>query len=649
MNRRDRRAGLKEGRASAAAGQASPAGQLLAQAFQAMQRGDLGLAEGIGREVVLREPKNAAGHYLLGSIAMQAGRPDLALEPLRKACDLERRNGPYHNELGLALQAVGLLDEAVASYRRAIALEPENGRGYNNLAVALQAKGLTVEAGVQFAKAIVLSDDLLRNYAAVLETLYVLNPAIRTACQRADAAWPRRLTIAEMFDAADFAAVAVDPLLHCLLVSASVRDRAMERMLTGLRADLLVSAMQADSATKDTLALRCALARQCFINEYVFAVADEETTAADRLGQSLTAALAAKSPVAGAAVAAFASYRALAEISEAPALIDRGHYPRWPAEVDALLREQLREPMEERQLRSAMQVLTPIEDETSRKVRAQYEENPYPRWFLQPVKHKKITIEDHLRMFSPTFSQVVSASDKLDVLVAGCGTGYHAIVVARAYKGARVLAVDLSLASLAYAERKARELGVTIAFAQADILKLDQIGRDFDLIEASGVLHHLADPEAGWRKLLSLLRPNGVMKLGLYSELARRDIVAAREFIAARGFPATAEGIRAARAAIVDSDLRAVTRFNDFYATSECRDLLFHVQEQRFTIARIRAFLEANDLRFVGFEAPPAVLAAYARRFPDDWTLRELSHWEQFESEWPATFEGMYQFCIARR
>ena len=75
-----------------------------------------------------------------------------------------------------------------------------------------------------------------------------------------------------------------------------------------------------------------------------------------------------------------------------------------------------------------------------------------------------------------------------------------------------MLAVDLSLSSLCYAKRKTRELGLTnITYAQADILRLGTLPRRFDVIESSGVLHHLADPLAGWRVLLSLLRPGGFM------------------------------------------------------------------------------------------------------------------------------------------
>ena len=100
-----------------------------------------------------------------------------------------------------------------------------------------------------------------------------------------------------------------------------------------------------------------------------------------------------------------------------------------------------------------------------------------------------------------------------------------------------MLAVDLSLTSLCFAQRQTRALGLTnIDYAQADILRLPSIGRMFDMIDATGVLHHLADPFAGWRALLSMLRPGGLMSLGLYSEIARRDIVYTRDFIAERGY-----------------------------------------------------------------------------------------------------------------
>ena len=70
-------------------------------------------------------------------------------------------------------------------------------------------------------------------------------------------------------------------------------------------------------------------------------------------------------------------------------------------------------------------------------------------------------------------------------------------------------------------------------------MRLGALGRTFDLIESNGVLHHMADPWAGWRVLLSLLRPGGFMRIGLYSEIARWGVVAARALIAQQGYGAT--------------------------------------------------------------------------------------------------------------
>ena len=108
-------------------------------------------------------------------------------------------------------------------------------------------------------------------------------------------------------------------------------------------------------------------------------------------------------------------------------------------------------------------------------------------------------------------------------------------------------------------------MGLTsIEYAQADLFQLGALSRCFDVIESSGVLHHLAEPLAGWRVLLSLLRPGGFMKLGLYSEVARRNIVMIRAFIAEQGYGSAAEDILSCRQYLVniyksaDFDLEAI-------------------------------------------------------------------------------------------
>jgi SAM-dependent methyltransferase len=268
-----------------------------------------------------------------------------------------------------------------------------------------------------------------------------------------------------------------------------------------------------------------------------------------------------------------------------------------------------------------------------------------------PPAEKVSTITNYLRRKFPLADfRRGSGGEIVEFLSAGCGTGQLALEIVQGV-AARVLAIDLSLSSLGYAGRKARELGLTgIEFAQADLLELRAIGRSFDVVECSGVLHHMADPVAGWQALLPLLRPGGFMLVGLYSEAARRGIVEARRFIAQRGYGTTADDIRRCRQDLLDlgRGRELGTAFGDFFGVSSCRDLLFHAQEQRMRIPAIAAFLRDNDLTFLGFEMDNAALQAYRRRFPDDPAATNLSHWDAFENDNPDIFARMYVFWIQK-
>lgn len=320
----------------------------------------------------------------------------------------------------------------------------------------------------------------------------------------------------------------------------------------------------------------------------------------------------------------------------------------WPASVTGLLRAQLREPLEEADERTAIATLAPVRDSVSVQVMRQYEENPYPRWTINPLT---ALAADQAR------GKIVPGAERqaaLDILIAGCGTGSHAVQIAQVYPNARLLAIDISLPSLAYARRKTREVGLrNIDYAQADILELGSLGRSFDRIESVGVLHHLAEPAAGWRVLVSLLRPAGRMRIGLYSELARRAIVEARAHIAARGYRAAAGDIRRCRQDLIaeGEKWKTLTGMRDFYGMSGCRDLLFNVMEHRFTIPQIAAFLDEQQLSFMGFEPfdDPSVMEKFHRRFVGEADETNLDQWHRFEQDHPDTFWGMYIFTVGKK
>ena len=173
-------------------------------------------------------------------------------------------------------ERVRKFDDAARAYRRVLLLKPDHAEACNNLARVLQTQGKTKEASTFYARALALMPQLLEQYAGICATLIALLPPLGEALKRQAAAWPKQLTEVELLGDAGLAAIAADPLLLYLLQSTPVRDVAFERLLTSLRSLLLIDATAGKTVSETVLGFACALARQCFINEYVFATTPEE-------------------------------------------------------------------------------------------------------------------------------------------------------------------------------------------------------------------------------------------------------------------------------------------------------------------------------------------------------------------------------------
>ena len=710
---KDRRGG-KRGAADPGGGGSLP-DYLFAQGLRSHQAGQLAAAEEQYRQAIAIEPKHANSLYCLGLIALQTGRSAQAIANLQKAIALNDRAPDWHYNIAVAYQNEGRGAEAITHFRRTIALNPAHlpakiqlanqhaTAGELDQAAALyrgviEAKPDQLDAQENLAR-ILLAQDRPPDAFAILQRAFRIGtpPSMRhlfvqvakqmrpagddpqfrelllralsetwgrpaeladislrlikaaaglaAAIDRSAQAWPRRLPEGELFAGPGLAAATSDPLLLRLLVSTFVTDIEVERFLTNARRVLLDRALAADAAPADGFPV--ALAQQCFINEYAFDATEEEWEAATRLRDELDAALASGHPLRPDRIVAVAAYFPLHKLTNAAVLLQRE-----PAGLAALLQQQIREPHEETALQTSIPRATPL-DVTSTPVRDQYEENPYPRWIRVAPVAPRASYDEQMRIYcSRAPYRPMNKGGQLDILIARCGTGQTALAIGQQFPAARIMAVDISLASLAYATRKAREAGVrNVEFAQADLLKLRDTGRSFDVIESRGVLHHMEDPLEGWRALLAMLRPHGVMEIGLYSELARRHVVAGRALIAERGYRSDAGDIRRFRQdvmAIADDGLRQALAQGDFFSTSGCRDLLFHVRERRFSLPEIRDFLNRERLCMLGFNVPEAILQRYATRFPQDRSLTNLDLWHAFETEFPYTFRGMYQFWVQR-
>ncbi|MCV6614731.1 MAG: methyltransferase domain-containing protein [Cellvibrionaceae bacterium] len=293
-----------------------------------------------------------------------------------------------------------------------------------------------------------------------------------------------------------------------------------------------------------------------------------------------------------------------------------------------------------------------ISDSISCKVKAQYEENPYPRWLALPYQSPSV-YQDALDTALPEHGFSLRPGQKtIEVLVAGCGTGKHALQCARYFRNTRVTAIDISHSSLAYAKSMADHYELhNIEFIQADILELEQLNQQFDIIECSGVLHHMHSPLQGARVLKSLLRPGGLMKIGLYSERARAEVVQCRSRIREQGLSTSAKDMRELRRQLLSQAEQwpSIMASPDFYNLSGCRDLLFHAQEHRFTPLQLRDFCDDLGVDFLGFvRVQNAHLQAYRNTYPLDTQCNNLDYWEAFESRNPSTFGTMYQFYVRK-
>ena len=635
-------------------------------------------------------PDYAEVYFNLGILAMTQGRHHEAVQSLRRAVEIRPDFAQAHRTLGTELSKHEELDAAEASHRRALAIEPESEEILCELTMILLARGKASQAlpllmaslerepswatKVAFASCVartgfMVNDSRIREAlkTAITEpwgipyqlirsglSLVMLDIRIANCVHLANRSWPARLPRAELFGLDALGALEEDHLLHALLEATPVSTIEFERFLTGARHALLETAsgkLGPDPAGSSALQFNAALAQQCFVNEYIFACDDREKLAAAACRTKLLALLDANAVVPPMLVLAVAAYFPLYTLLGASRLLNSN----YPIPVDAVLRQQIREPLIEQSLRAGIKYLTPISVGVSEEVRGQYEQNPYPRWVKMPRYEQAPYFNVELRRSLPFGSFTPMPDDSSpEALIAGCGTGSQSIFTAQRFRGIHVLAIDLSLSSISYAKRKTQELGITnIEYAQADILRLGDIARRFDIIESVGVLHHLADPYDGWRTLMSLLRPGGFMYLGFYSELARRHVVKAREIIAAGGYSSAPDDIRrfrqelAVRSSSVET-LQSLSQFPDFFSTSDCRDLLFHVQEHRLNLYQIESFLTDFGIHFIGFELERSTFHKYRTRFTDDPSGTNLRNWASFEVDNPDAFAGMYQFWVQK-
>jgi tetratricopeptide (TPR) repeat protein/2-polyprenyl-3-methyl-5-hydroxy-6-metoxy-1,4-benzoquinol methylase len=629
-------------------------------------------------------PNFSEAHYNLGNAYSALGRLDEAIASYGEALRINPNLVMAHSNLGNVYKKQNRFKDAIDSYNKALSIDPSFQEMYYNLGLVHLSNGHTIDAfnclrraakscpedgffWTAWAESLVtypfnkLDENLLDDLnnlldQAMVSPMRLAAPILRALVHVPD--FPRIMSLASRdpevkpLNYRELAgSLSKIPLLIKLMGMCNFDDLIAERMLTNLRRAMILQLPDDDA---NCLPFSAALALHCFANEYVFVGSDEEKVAVGELERKVKKMLEDSLPVPALWVAALGAYRALHAYPWADKLLTR----KWPEIINILLNHQVIQPKEEQALAAKIPLLSTITDSVSKAVREQYETNPYPRWIKLGIPKKGQSIAQVMRNIElPVIPDTCDFQNNPEVLIAGCGTGQQSITAALRFDNSKVTAVDLSLTSLAYAARKTQELGIQeIDYAQGDILELETMERQFDLIECTGVLHHLKDPMTGWRALLNLLRPNGLLKIALYSKIARRSVNLARALIKERRYASTGDGIRDCRRELTnmlkseDSDLSGILTFSDFYYMSGCRDLLFHVHEHQFTIPQIEDALRELGLEFLGFEiADQTILRNFRRASPQYDARASLSAWHHFEVANPDTFRSMYQFWCRKK
>ena len=595
------------------------------------------LAKKIFKKVVNLSPKYNDGYYNLANIYNKLGEEDKAIDNYKKVIELDKNYFKAYNNLGNIYRKKNLNKKALEYYILTLKINPNYIRAFYNLAGVLQHFILDEKNKYinklflnLLEKKIIVRPNAIANN--VINGLF-FNTDLKDNLSLIDSKiYPKNLDkIIEKLNK--------NSLLIKFMKVCPIPNYYFEKNFKKLRNDIL-NQIHKFNYNNNYLIFLIALSAQCFLNEYIYTQSDDELKKTKEINERVKINIKNK------------------KINDLEILILSCYSPLYsfdwcqkfdPSEnLSETFILQYQNYIEERKLLSKIETISKIKDSVSMKVRNQYEENPYPRWTNLGLSIQSRPIKDVIRDINLNLDlSKINLPKDSEILIAGCGTGQHVITTASKYKDASIYALDLSFNSLAYAKRKAIELGYNnIKFFQGDILDLKKLNKKFDIIESVGVIHHMAEPLKGWRSLVDCLKKDGLILIGLYSEKARKNIAKIREKIHNLKIKTTKNNIINFRKDIFEnnnSEWDSIKYSPDFYSTSGVRDLLFHIEEHRFTIPKIEKHIKDLNLKFLGFE-DTHVINKFKKVYDKNNDLYNLKKWEEYENNNPRIFSGMYQF-----
>jgi SAM-dependent methyltransferase len=193
--------------------------------------------------------------------------------------------------------------------------------------------------------------------------------------------------------------------------------------------------------------------------------------------------------------------------------------------------------------------------------------------------------------------------DDHSILIAGCGTSQAAKYALR-WPAAQVTGIDVSVASVRGTEQLRRTHGLTnLQVHQLPIARAHELATRFDLIVCTGVLHHLADPDAGLAALRDVLAPGGAMHLMVYAPYGRAGIYMLQKFCRRLGIRAHDGEIQQLMAALQrlppGHPLQQLLReAPDFRQEAALADAILHPRDRAYSVPQVLAFVEQAGLTF---------------------------------------------------
>ena len=431
---------------------------------------------------------------------------------------------------------------------------------------------------------------------------------------------------------------------------------SFERLFTLIRYHVLKFHDQINY-TLSIVRFLCHLAILCFHNGFLYTVTNEEKTWVEQLGKCLDQ----HKYLSPGKVALYACYEPLLGTTFQSLVqdyaIENKDVSLWFYDMYNV---HIEEPLQELEFRGTIQSFLENDNDTTvyyetHPVRSRYEQNPYPIWF---TCFADPTLRLSTFLSSRTVQLPRQSFENSKMLVAGCGTGSSPLPFILSPDIRHLWAVDFSLTSLAYAKRKFHEYGIPedkYTFLHEDIMRLEDRfePESFDIIHSYGVLHHLDDMEGGLRVLVRLLKPDGYLKIGLYSKRARAYLDRIRKDFNVRKDKDDRETIRQVRQRIIEEsnrhpDARYILSIRDFFDLYQIRDLLFHPQERDVTLPELKELFVRFKLKVIGVDQ---VSERVKQEFIDKYGVEKLNcldTWELFEREVPTWCGNCYCFILAK-